>query len=123
MMKLFNLLLKKRYLLFVLMIGFAAAANAQMIKGKVTDDVTKESLIGATVQLKETGKTQVVQLDGYFTFKDIKPGDYTLEFRFVSYEIKHLKVTVSANKVTFLDVTMDGNWKELNAVNITVNYV
>jgi outer membrane receptor protein involved in Fe transport len=120
MMKLFNPMLKKCYLLFVLMIGFAAA-NAQTIKGKVTDDVTKESLIGATVQLKETGKTQIVQLDGYFIFKDIKPGDYTLEFRFVSYETKHLKVTVSASRVTSLNVTMDGNWKELNMVNINGN--
>ena len=48
---------------------FCFITVAQTIKGKVTDANTQESLVGATVLLKETGKTTAVQLDGYFTFK------------------------------------------------------
>jgi outer membrane cobalamin receptor len=100
---------------------FISAANAQTIKGKVTDADTKEPMIGATVLLKETGKIEAVQLDGYFTFKNVRPGDYNLEFRYVSYKKKQLKVTVSADKVINLTVTMESSVKELGSVAIVGN--
>src|SRR5476649_675110 len=95
-------------LLFFLFCGlfFTLFADAQSIKGQVTDAATKEPIVGTTVLLKETGKIQIVQLDGFFTFKDLKPGDYNLEFRFVSYLKKEAKVTVSAGKTTSLSITL-----------------
>lgn len=96
---------------------------AQEIKGRVTDAITKEPMIGATVLLKETGKSQAVQLDGYFTFKNLRPGDYNLEFRFVSYQTKQLKVTVTAAKATSVSVAMEPGTKELNAVSVMSNNV
>jgi outer membrane receptor protein involved in Fe transport len=114
-------MLKKRYLLFALVTGFAAAANAQSIKGKVTDAITKEPMVGTTVVLKETGKSQFLQLDGFFTFKNLKTGEYTLEFRFVSYKTKQIKVTVTEGKATIVNVSMEPNTQELNVVSIVDN--
>jgi hypothetical protein len=112
----------KRYLFLLFMLtGIYFSSFAQTLKGRVTDAVTKESMIGATVLLKETNKSQIVQLDGYFTFKNLKPGEYHLEFRYVSYKPVELKVTVSAGKETELNVAMESNTQELNAVNISEN--
>lgn len=110
------------FLLFILT-GLYFSSFAQTIKGKVTDAETKEPMVGTTVLLKETGKIQVVQLDGYFTFKDIKPGDYNLEFRFVSYVTKQLKVTVTGEKITSISMEMEPATKELNSVSVTGNEV
>ncbi len=55
----------------IVTVFFSFFATAQSIRGKVTGSDTKEPMIGATVLLKETGKTQAVQLDGYFTFKNL----------------------------------------------------
>lgn len=85
-MKLFTTFIKNLPLTILLTIGMCIAANAQTIKGKVTDAGTKEPMVGATVLLKGTDKSQVVQLDGYFTFRNLKPGDYELELHFVSYK-------------------------------------
>jgi 5-hydroxyisourate hydrolase-like protein (transthyretin family) len=102
--------------LFVPFISFA-----QHIKGKVTDATTKEAMVGTTVLLKEAGKNAAVQLDGYFAFKNLKPGEYNLEFHFVSYKTKHVHATVNANKTTFVNVVMEPNMQELNSVNIVDN--
>lgn len=112
---------RKLLLFFLLGLLFSFSSFAQEIRGKVTDDLTKESIIGTAVVLKETGKTQVVQLDGFFTFKNLKPGDYNLEFRFMSYKTKQLKVTVTTAKITFVNVTMEATTRELNSVSVLGN--
>jgi len=114
---------KRHLLLFFTLNILFLSSFAQSIKGKVTDADTKEPMLGATVLLKETGKTAVVQLDGYFTFKNLSPGLYNLEFQFVSYQTKQLKVSVSADKVTDVSVTMESSVKELSSVNIVGNDV
>ena len=122
-MKLFTTFIKKLPLITLLTIGMCIAANAQTIKGKVTDAGTKEPMVGATVLLKGTDKSQVVQLDGYFTFRNLKPGDYELELHFVSYKTKQLKVTVSNNETTTVNVTMESSANELNSVEIVDNTI
>ncbi len=122
-MKLFTTFIKKLPLITLLTIGMCIAANAQTIKGKVTDAATKEPMVGATVVLKGTEKNQVVQLDGYFTFRNLKPGDYELELHFVSYKTKQLKVTVSNNETTTVNVTMEPTANELNSVEIVDNTI
>ncbi len=56
------------------------------IRGKVKDVSSSEDLTGATILIRETGKGTTSGLDGSFLLKDIAPGKYTLECRFVSFE-------------------------------------
>ncbi|MGZ3757809.1 MAG: TonB-dependent receptor domain-containing protein [Mucilaginibacter sp.] len=107
--------------LFGILVSFSSFS--QEIKGKVTDAVTKEPMIGTTVLLKETGKTSIVQLDGNFYFKNLEPGVYSLELRFVSYVTKQVKVTVGNSKITLLNVAMEPSTRELSSVSITGNDV
>ncbi|WP_295653163.1 TonB-dependent receptor [uncultured Mucilaginibacter sp.] len=121
-MKPFTFPLKKLSFLALFLLCFLAFANAQStIKGKVTDAATAEPMVGATVQLKGTGKSQFVQLDGFFTFKNVKPGDYVLVLSFVSYKTKEVNVSVTNGKVSTLTVSMEPTTKELSSVTIVDN--
>lgn len=119
--------MKHIYLYFKILllpvVGFllSFSAMAQSIKGKVTDAATKEPMVGTTILIKETGKVQLVQLDGYFTVKNLSPGVYNLEFRFISYETKQLKVVVDGDKTTNVSVVMKPEVQDLNDVMIVGN--
>jgi outer membrane receptor protein involved in Fe transport len=117
----YNYFIFRLLLFFLFSLLFSFSSIAQSIRGKVTDVITKEPMVGTTVALKETGKTQFLQLDGFFTFKNLEPGEYTLQFSFVSYKTKQIKVTVTAEKATSVNVTLEPNDQELNAVSIVEN--
>ncbi|TDG36334.1 TonB-dependent receptor [Pedobacter changchengzhani] len=101
---------------------FTIPAFAQTIKGSVTDAVTKEFLIGTNVKIKETGKVQPVQLDGFYNFKDIKAGTYTLQFRILSYVNKEAKVTVGKG-VSIVNVEMKPDAVMLNETGVVANQI
>jgi hypothetical protein len=77
--------------------------HSQTLRGVVLDAKTGEPMIGATVMVKEagqkqfvgTGKKQFVQLDGYFTFKNVTSGDYEVEISFANYKKHSEHVTVN----------------------------
>ncbi|RKR84583.1 TonB-dependent receptor [Mucilaginibacter gracilis] len=116
----YNYSFLKLTLLFFL-VASSFLAHAQTIKGKVTDAETREPMVGTTVVLKETGKSQYVRLDGYFTFKNLKPGEYNLEFRFVSYKTRQVQVKVADAQITTLNVVMEPVTNQLNSVSVVDN--
>ncbi|HEV2354341.1 MAG TPA: DUF2012 domain-containing protein, partial [Puia sp.] len=68
----------------------------QEVRGRVTDSKTGESMIDATVTLKNTTKSFSTRtgLDGTFHFKNIPEGTYTQTVNFVGYEAIKLLVEV-----------------------------
>lgn len=63
--------------------------NAQTkgsISGKVTDNLSGEALISATVQLVGTPRGAITDLDGDYIVKELAPGKYTVRFSFISYQ-------------------------------------
>ena len=83
--------------LFVLLI-IHLASFSQSLKGKVSDMISDEVLVGANVHVKETGQKLFVELDGYFRINAIKPGNYTLIISYAGYDTKTEPVTISSNK-------------------------
>ena len=84
-----SLLYKKglRYFLTIIIFSMCATIlNAQNIKGKVTDAITGEPLIGATVSLKETKFSTIVNLDGSYSFKNVPAGKYDVKVKHSGYE-------------------------------------
>lgn len=55
------------------------------ISGRVIDQITGEALVGATVTIKETNKTEITNSNGNF-FLVLDRAEYNLEVRFVGYE-------------------------------------
>ena len=61
--------------------------NAQVIKGKLTDAETHETLPGVNIYLPELKKGAVSDIDGNYTLKLPRKGTYKLQISFVGYDI------------------------------------
>ena len=74
---------------------------AILIKGNVSDKETGESLVGVKVQLKGTDFKAYTDLEGNFTFENVKPGEYTIESNYISYKkkiIENQKIDLLTNQ-------------------------
>ena len=91
-------------LLFCLLLVISAAAQAQIIKGKVCLEKDKSPAQFATVgllQLPDSSMiTGVITLtDGGYSFEKVKPGNYFMKVSFVGYKTNGKPVTVKAGNV------------------------
>jgi outer membrane receptor protein involved in Fe transport len=118
---------KSFFISFSLIILFLAfltpSAFSQVIKGKVTDSETGESLIDATVTLKSNTKSYNTNtgLDGSFIFKHIEEGPYTETIDYVGYDGQQLNVKAVKDVVVRNNIQLKLHTHELNAVIVNVN--
>jgi len=93
-------------ILSILIYNTLSAQNG-VIRGKVIDAETGESLIGAAVYLAGTSTGASADLDGNFSIENIKPGTYSLICQFISYDVDTIPgVVVEADKVTIQNFVM-----------------
>ncbi len=78
-------------------------AQQQTVTGIITDNATKELLIGVNITYAP-GKGTVTDVNGKY-FLRLDPGDYELEFSYVGYEKQTMRVKV-ADKSVYLDVSL-----------------
>ncbi|MBP3244921.1 MAG: TonB-dependent receptor [Bacteroidaceae bacterium] len=91
--------------------------QAQTVRGTVTDAISGEKLIGATVKVVETGTGSVVDLEGNFRIDIPQSGRYTLETSYVGYEPNVMKeVLVAGVKEVVIDIQLRENNTELTEV-------
>lgn len=88
------------------------SAQVYSISGYVTDAETRETLIGATLQLKENNRAAVTDKFGFFSLTGIKKGNYILIVNHLGYQTKELKIAIE-NKGIIL--------KEINLIPAQVN--
>ena len=86
------------------------------VSGHVRDEANGETLVGATVQLKNTTTGAVTNLYGYYSLT-LPQGDYTLVFTYIGYKITEKQVLV--NKDITLSVELAEMTEELREVVIT----
>lgn len=91
-----------------LIIGLVLAVNAVFaqgtIRGKVTDVVTGEELIGSAVMVAGTTKGTATDLDGNFSLEGLAAGSYDLVASFITYQPDTLKgVQVKDGEVTIVN--------------------
>ena len=79
--------MKKLLTLFLFFIvNYTLSAQEKVtISGYINDAADGESIIGATVFVRETGNGTVTNVYGFYSIT-LEPGDYTVEFRFLGYE-------------------------------------
>lgn len=108
----------KSLVVFLLIICNALwAQGSGKISGKISDHKTGEELIGVTVVVLGTNIGAATDYEGNFIIGNLKPGEYTLQFSYVSYKKKVIeKVEVKANEVTNLNITLEENTRDLNEV-------
>ncbi len=101
----------------ILTICGGMSIQAQTVRGTVTDAISGEKLIGATVKVVETGTGSVVDLEGNFHIDIPQSGRYTLETSYVGYEPNVMKeVLVAGVKEVVIDIQLRENNTELTEV-------
>lgn len=98
----------KRLLLMVVGIFISVWGMAQngIIKGTITDANTKETLIGATVEIQGTTKGAASDFDGNYVFDKIAKGSYNIVISYVSYASQIIRVEVLADQVSTVNVEL-----------------
>lgn len=93
-----------------------ALVQAENIKGTVVDEVTKEPLIGATIQVAGTTMGTITDFDGKFELPELENKSYTLIISYVSYQTQ--EIPVDATKAQDLEITLSSDDKQLNEVTV-----
>ncbi|MFM7627873.1 MAG: TonB-dependent receptor, partial [Algoriphagus sp.] len=79
------------------------------ISGRITDEITGEALVGATVTIPELNLTRITDANGSFEL-ELSRAEYTLEFRYVGYETKIYPITaVGDGRITIKMLQEDFN--------------
>ena len=114
--------IKKFFFSILMLFCFSTIVHSQTIKGSVTNAKNGEALIGATVHI-EKGNFQLnttVKLDGTYILKNVPPGIYQLQAKFVGYKTSQVySIEVSNNNSAILNIAMVDNSKSLDEVTVT----
>lgn len=115
----------KKLLALLFSLFFWLGAYAQYfgsVKGIITDKNTKETLIGASITLKNEKRTyksaQSTGMDGTYNFKDVPPGKYKLEVKFISYKEIEQEVEVRNDQSKVLNLQAVSNDNDLTEVHV-----
>lgn len=91
------------------------------ITGKVIDD-RGEIMPSTSIKIVETGQTVQTTVDGKYSIS-LKPGTYSLEFSYISYQKQLITdVVVRSGENTALDISMKPDSKGLSEVTIVSSY-
>ncbi len=107
-------------LFFFFFTAITVAQQSGSIVGKLTDtDYNNEPLPFANVFIKGTTKGITSDIDGLYALENIEPGTYTIVFSYIGYETVEIpNITVTANKVTNINVPMSASAASLDEVVI-----
>ncbi len=118
----------KKILLLLLAIFYIYQAEAQngtgIIRVKVFDAKTGETLIGANVMLAGTTRGATTDLDGVASITSLTPGDYTLQISYISYQPKTINdIHIEKGKTESFDVQLSAATIDLQDVVVTAKAV
>lgn len=114
----------RQFLLMILLLVSADVMTAQQnralfsISGKVVDAKTGEPVIGAAVNVEDTGIWAISDENGKFFLPDIRPGDYAVQFSCLGFVNKRLSFVVKKD-IPNLTIKLDQNTLALNSVVVT----
>jgi outer membrane receptor protein involved in Fe transport len=102
----------------------ASAQATGKIGGKVIDQKTSETLIGATVSIQGTTKGVSTDVEGKYLLSGLQPGKYTLLIRYIGYQPKSISdVIVKGGDVASLDISLSAATStELKEVVVKATY-
>ena len=78
------------------------------ISGKVTDKENGEELIGATIQIAETGAGMVTNEYGFYSLT-LPKGTYTVQYTYIGFKTETRSVVLDENKVINVELGEEGS--------------
>lgn len=94
------------------------AQTSGKLTGKVTDP-KGEPLIGANILVRGTSMGTTTDLDGYYTFLNLRTGTYSVEFRYVGYQSKIVEnIKIVPDQTTQINVVLTEEAIQTKAVTV-----
>lgn len=90
----------------------------QSISGVITDQLSKETLTGATVEIKGQGLGVSTNVAGYYEFKNLSAGDYNLVIHLLGYEPLESTVHITLNEKEKKDFSLHESSVKLSEVQV-----
>ena len=109
-------ILRRLFIVVILQCISIAAANAGIVRGKVTDMQTKEPLTGSTIQVEGRTIGAVADLDGSYTL-DLPKGSYKLIVNYIGYQQMVQQITVDCPE-QLVNFEMRTDSKQLAEVSV-----
>lgn len=110
------------YLKFQLIIAtfffsfIASAQNTSTISGQISDNMGVIEQV--YVQLKELSLTSPTDVDGKFTFSNLKAGEYTLYISYLGYQTLEQKVSLKTGEVLNLKLLLNESITETDLITV-----
>lgn len=98
--------------------SFAQKGSLYSISGKIVDSKSGEPVIGAAVNVEDTGIWAISDENGAFSLADIRPGSYSVLFSCLGYVDRSLSFVVRKD-IPSLTIKMDLNTLALKGVTVT----
>ncbi len=111
----------KRFLHIIILVLIANLTYAQtgVLKGKVIDRKTKETVIGATVSIVGTYYAVPTDVNGNYTITNIKPGEYSVKIVYLGYkEQLNNGIKITNGNTTTLNVQLSEVTAEIGMVEV-----
>ncbi len=104
-------------IIIVLISALQSAYGQHKLSGRVTDQLSKENLIGATIYVTELKTGTATNLDGAYHIGPIRKGNYLIEVSLLGYKRVTQRLSIRAD--TILNFTLSEAATELNHVVVT----
>lgn len=111
----------KKFLHIIIFVFVAQLANAQtgVLKGKVIDRKTKETVIGATVSIVGTYYAVPTDVNGNYTISNIKPGEYSVKIVYLGYKEQiNNGIKITNGNTTTLNIQLSEVTAEIGMVEV-----
>jgi len=92
-------------------------AQKGVLKGKVTESSSGLSVIGANIYATSIIGT-VTDVNGKYNL-ELEPGEYTIQYKYISFKTQTRQITVSPKSEIILDIVLEEETKLLNQVVVS----
>ncbi len=117
--------LLKSWLPFWMLLGLFQIATAQstgILVGSVTDKLTQEAIIGATIRLEDTQLGTITDVEGKFKLAGIPPKTYNVTVSYLGYATQtRYNIVITTGNANFVNVELETDAKSLGEVTISEN--
>lgn len=96
------------------------SGNCGEIRGLIKDAKTGEEIPFANVIVQGTNMGMTTNVEGSYSIKNLKPGNYTLVIKYIGYENQSIvNIVVRAGRITYANIDLRQNEINLSEVQVT----
>ncbi|HJX71938.1 MAG TPA: TonB-dependent receptor, partial [Bacteroidales bacterium] len=101
-----NFFIIRKYLFLLILLGSFPALKGQLltVSGYVSDGKTRETLIGATIQVKDDNKAAITDGNGFFSIAGIRRGKHTLVISHLGYRAEEISLIMENKGIVMTDI-------------------